>query len=249
MAATLTRASVSVWLPSAAHAALAGIAAREGVSLAVLARRAAAYAVGADGGRVAMPAPTGETVEELRAAGYGLNRLLPAFSEAATAAQRAAITARIGAALDRIAAAAARVCLSPSSARLARPVADGDGGGGGRGRGEGWRLVRVTTDPQTVRLWEGATKAAGFRSVANWIRDALAGLYGVAVARPPTPVTIDARQVAGRVAGLIAQTQIAVADWPISVPGLDRRVEAAGDALWAALESLVGYGGDPKARR
>ena len=58
-----------------------------------------------------------------------------------------------------------------------------------------------------------------------------------------------AGNVAGRVGGLIAQTQIAVADWPISAPGLDRRVEAAGDALWAALESLVGYGGDAKARR
>ena len=81
------------------------------------------------------------------------------------------------------------------------------------------------------------------------MRDALAGVHGLDVARPPTPSTIDARQVVGRVAGLIAQTETAVAEWPISVPGLDRRVEAAGEALWAALESLIGYGGDPKARR
>ena len=98
-------------------------------------------------------------------------------------------------------------------------------------------------------MWSAAANAAGFRSVANWVRDALAGLYGLAMARPPAPATIDARAVAGRVAGLIAQTETAVADWPIGAPGLDRRVEAAADALWAALESLIGYGGDPKARR
>ena len=46
----------------------------------------------------------------------------------------------------------------------------------------------------------------------------------------------------------MAQTETAVADWPTG-GGLDRRVEAAGEALWAALESLIGYGGDPKARR
>ena len=46
----------------------------------------------------------------------------------------------------------------------------------------------------------------------------------------------------------MAQTETAVADWP-PCGVLDRRVEAAGDALFAALESLVAYGGDPKARR
>ena len=106
MSDPLTRASVSVWLPPSAHAALAGIAAGEGVSLAVLARRAAVAAVEAPGGRVVMPAPSAGAVEELRAAGHALNRLLPAMSTASTAAQRAAITTRIRAVLDRIAEAA-----------------------------------------------------------------------------------------------------------------------------------------------
>ena len=175
-------------------------------------------------------------VEELRAAGHALNRLLPAMSTASTDAQRGAIAARIGAALDRITAAATGV-------RLTAPGGAGSTGVGG----DGWRLVRVTIEPATVEVWSAAARAAGFRSVANWVRDALAGLYGVAVARPPAPSTIDARQVAGRVAGLIAQTETAVADWPSRE--LDRRVEAAGEALYAALESLIGYGGDPKARR
>ena len=65
---------------------------------------------------------------------------------------------------------------------------------------DGWRLVRVTVEPGSVEVWSAAARAAGFRSVANWVRDALAGLYGVAVARPPAPATIDARAVAGRVA-------------------------------------------------
>ena len=85
---------------------------REGVSLAVLARRAAAAAVEAAGGRVAMPAPAAVAVEELRAAGHALNRLLPAMSTASTDAQRGAIAARITAALDRITVAAAG-CGSP----------------------------------------------------------------------------------------------------------------------------------------
>ena len=48
----------------------------------------------------------------------------------------------------------------------------------GRGGAAGWRLVRVTTDPTTERVWTAAAEAAGFRSVANWVRDALAGLMG-----------------------------------------------------------------------
>ena len=52
----------------------------------------------------------------------------------------------------------------------------------------------MTVEPATVQVWSAAAEAAGFRSVANWVRDALAGLYGVAVARPPAPVTIDARR-------------------------------------------------------
>ena len=106
----------------------------------------------------------------------------------------------------------------------------------------------MTVEPATVQVWSAAAQAAGFRSVANWVRDALAGLYGLAVARPPAPATIDARQVAGRVLGLVAQTETAVADWPPAGCSIGR-IEAAADALCAALESLIGYGGDPKARR
>ena len=69
MADTLTRVSVSVWLPAAAHAVLAAVAASEGVSLPVLARRAAALAVDGAGARVSLPAPPVDAVDELRAAG------------------------------------------------------------------------------------------------------------------------------------------------------------------------------------
>jgi len=240
MAATLVRTSVSVWLPAAAHAALVSAAAAEGVSVAVLARRAAAAAVEAAGGRVAMPAPSAAVVEELRSAGYGLNRLLPAASGASSAAARAAIAEHIAAALDRIIAAATRVRIrAPADAAGAIPICADRGG---------WRLVRVTADPHSVSLWSMAAQAAGFRSVANWVRDALAGMHGLDLPRPPAPATIDARTVAGRVLGLVAQTETAVAGWPAGGV-LDGRIEAVAAALYVALGSLVACGGDPKARR
>ena len=129
---TLTRVSVSVWLPAGgARRTGRGSRPREGVSVAVLARRAAAAAVEAAGGRVAMPAPPAEAVEELRAAGHALNRLLPAMSTACTDAQRGAIAARIAAALDRITAAAGGV-------RLTAPGGAGSGVACWSGMGGGW---------------------------------------------------------------------------------------------------------------
>jgi hypothetical protein len=240
MAATLARVSVSVWLPPAGHAALAAAAGVEGVSLAVLARRAAVAAVEAAGGRVVMAAPSADAVEELRAAGHALNRLLPAASAASSAAARAAIAEHIAAALDRIIAAATRVRIrTPAGARGAIPLCADRGG---------WRLVRVTADPHSVSVWSAAAAAAGFRSVANWVRDALAGAHGLDLPRPPAPATIDARAVAGRVLGLVAQTETAVAGWPAGGV-LDDRIEAVAAALYVALGSLVACGGDPKARR
>lgn len=247
MADTLTRVSVSVWLPVAAHTELAAVAVLEGVSLPVLARRGAAVAVAAPGGRVAMAAPTTDAVDELRAAGYGLNRLLPAAGGVLTAAQCGVLAGRLVAVLDRVTTAAAGVRITAPGGR---PTASGSGSAEGRraaGGGDGWRLVRVTTDPATEAVWAVAAQVAGFRSVANWVRDGLAGCYGLGVARPPTAATTDARQVCGRVLGLIAQTE--ALDWPHDDGGLERRVEAAGGAVWAVLESLIGYGGDPKARR
>jgi hypothetical protein len=67
------------------------------------------------------------------------------------------------------------------------------------------------------------------------------------VASPPTSATTDARQICGRVLGLVAQTE--ALDWPHGDAGLQRRVEVAGAAVWAALESLIVHGGVPKARR
>ena len=97
-------------------------------------------------------------------------------------------------------------------------------------------------------MWSAAAAAAGFGSVANWVRDALAGAHGLDLPRPPAPVTIDARTVAGRVLGLVAQTETAVAGWPAGGV-LDGRIEAVAAALYVALGSLVACGGDPKARR
>jgi hypothetical protein len=236
MAPTLTRVSVSVWLPAAAHARLAAAAAAEGVSLPVLSRRAASAAVSSPGGRVSLPAAPAEVVEELRTAGYALNRLVPAAEAAASVAQRAAIGARIATALDRISVAAAGLRLNPCA-------------GNGPTDRDGWRLVRVTTEPGTAARWWQAARAAGFRSVGNWVRDGLAGMHGLDIARPPAPSTIDARAVAGRVAGLVARVEAVVVGWPVNVAGLEDRIEAAGAAVWEALESLIAYGGDPKARR
>lgn len=251
MTDTLTRVSVSVWLSAAAHGVLAAVAAGEGVSLPVLARRAAAVAVETAGGRVSMPSPPVDAVDELRTAGHGLNRLLPAAAGELTAAQCGALAGRIVTVLERITAAAAEVRINAPAAGRRGAASTGSAAGTAGGDRGGWRLVRVTTDPDTAQRWAAAAQAAGFRSVANWVRDGLAGCYGLALARPPTLVTLDARQVCGRVLGLIAQTETATGDWPHSFSdgGLERRIEAAGGVVWAALESLIGYGGDPKARR
>lgn len=248
-AAAIHKMSVWVWLPTEAHRQVAKIAAREGVSSAVVARRAAARAVSAADGRVNMPAPTVEEVQELRAAGYEVNRLLPTLDGAVTGAQEAAIAMRLGAAMKRVAAASDGVRLRPSRDG-ATPVRldDGDDTVGGVGQ-ERWRLVRVTTDPDTAACWTQAAAAAGFRSPANWVRDALAGTHGLAVARPPAAVTIEARAVAGRVLGLLAQTITALAIRPHLGGVLGGPIEAAEDALWTALQSLLTHGGQPTARR
>lgn len=247
MLAVSARVSVSVWLPAAAHRALCASAGEEGVSLPVLARRAAAAAVDGEGARVLIPAPPAQAVEDVRAAGYGLNRLLPAAGGALSGAQCGALAGRLAVVLDRITAASAGVRI------MAAPPVGCHGAGRSAAGDEGWRLVRVTTDPDTAQRWAAAAQAAGFASVANWVRDGLAGLYGLGVARPPTAVTIDARQVCGRVLGLISQAETLTADWPPNSAGggegLGRRIEAAGAAVWAALDSLITHGGNPKARR
>lgn len=249
IATTVQRVSVWVWLPAPAHAELARIAATEGVSSAVVARRAAARAVAAVDGRVSMPAPMVNAVEELRAAGYEVNRLLPALDGAVTGAQEAAIAARLGAAVERVAAASGGVRLRPSRGGATPVRLDGvDDTVGGVGR-ERWRLVRVITDPDTAACWTQAAAAAGFRSTANWVRDALAGTHGLAVPRPPAAVTIEARAVAGRVLGLLAQTTTALAIRPHLGGVLGGPIEAAEDALWTALHSLLTQGGQPTARR
>lgn len=239
----IAKASVSVWLPTGAHAVLGAVAAGEGVSLPVLARRAAARAVASVNGRVGMVSPTAEAVGELRAAGHELNRLLPALVAVTTAVQEQAVAMRVERALKRIAAAAVGLRLSPSrdSPKVAPPASVG-------GAGRRWRLVRVTVDPDTARCWELAARAAGFRSTANWVRDALAGTHNLAVARPPLPVTVEARAVIGRVLGLLAQTDAAIAARPHLGPMLGGSTEHADAGLWAGLQSLLKHGGHPQAR-
>ena len=107
----------------------------------------------------------------------------------------------------------------------------------------------MTADPGSGAGVVGG-RAGGGVSVGGQLGARRAGGAVRAGGGAPAHTGDDRRPGGGRAgAGLIAQTETAVADWPISVPGLDRRVEAAADALWAALESLIGYGGDPKARR
>lgn len=240
---TLARVSVSVWLPTAAHAVLGAVAADEGVSLPVLARRAAACAVASVDGRVRMPSPAVEVVAELRAAGHDLNRLLPALGAVTTVVQERAVTERVRMALERIANASVGVQLHPSSdAAKVVQLSDIDA------PGRRWRLVRVTTDPGIARCWELAAGAAGFRSTANWVRDALAGTHNLAVARPPMPVTVQARAVIGRVLGLLAQTAAVIAARPYLGPVLGGPAEQADAGLWAGLQSLLDHGGQPQAR-
>ena len=239
----LARVSVSVWLPTDAHTELSAVAAVEGVSLPVLARRAAARAVASVDGRVRMCAPAAEVVGELRAAGYELNRLLPALATSTTEVQERAVAARVRIALERIASASGELQLASSCEAL---TVVRSGASASRKR---WRLVRVTTDPDTALCWESAARAAGFRSTANWVRDALAGVHGLSVSRPPIPATVEARSVAGRVLGLLAQTDAAIAIRPALGRMLRGSAADCEAALWSGLVSLLDHGGHPRARR
>ncbi len=238
-------ASISVWLPGAAHAQLARAAASEDLSLPLLARRAAARGVQSVDGRVEMPAPSFEAVERLRAAGYGLNRLLPALGAATTEPQEAAIVGRLKISLNGVSDAARKMHLQPppgSPKTCTLPAADNK-------FDDRWKLVRVTTDTDTAQRWEQVAQAAGFRSTANWVRDALAGSHGLPIARPPATSTIDARVVSGRVQGLLAQTEALTYRRPIHRANLRPYLEAADAAVWASLDSILAWGGHPKARR
>ncbi|MFV8279840.1 hypothetical protein ACNQPY_26280 [Mycobacteroides abscessus] len=246
--ATPSRVSVSVWFPFPAHEQLRARA--QGASLPVLARQAAVLGVAAPGGRVAMPGPAEDSVEQLRAAGYRLNGLVAALNEAlvsgASVAQYRGLAARISPLLVQVAEVAADVQLHPPVHRRPwlLPASDDDDDDG-----PGWKLVRVTTDPATAARWTQAAAVAGFRSVANWLRDGLAGVHQLPIARAPMLATIEARTLVGRIGGLIAQVQlgadqIAVIDRLCSGPA-----ETASTVLSQVLESLVMYGGDIKARR
>ncbi|SIN56244.1 hypothetical protein [Mycobacteroides abscessus] len=244
------RVSVSVWLASAAHDELRDQA--RGASLPVLARQAAAVGVAAAAGRVGMPGPAAASVTELRAVGYRLNGLVAALNEAlamsATVAQYRALAARIAPMLGQVAEVAADVQLHPPVHRRQGPMSE-PGHDADCDDGLGWKLVRVTTDPATAARWTQAAAVAGFRSVANWLRDALAGVYQLPIARPPMLATIEARSVIGRVSGLVAQVQLAADEIAVVDRVCGSAAERAGEVLSAALESLVRYGGDIKARR
>lgn len=238
-----SRVSVSVWLPVSAHEQLRERA--QGASLPVLARSSAAVGVAAPGGRVAMTAPDGAVVERLRAAGYRLNGLVAALNEGlagtATIAQYRALAARIVPLLEEVADIADAVQLRPP---LHRSLVGSD-----NGDGWGWKMVRVTTDPDTQARWQRVTQVSGFRSVANWVRDAIAGVHGLAIPRPPALATMEARSVVGRVTGLVAQVQLAADQVAVVDRVCGGRAESAGTFLAVALDSLVSYGGDVKARR
>lgn len=248
--ATPPRVSVSVWLPVAAHAQLR--AQSQGAGLPVLARQAAASGVAAPDGRVAMLTAEGATVDALRAAGYRLNGLIAALNEAlaaqASVVQYRALAARIAPLLGEVAQVGIAVRLPPPRYPHDRPLA-GYGGRSDDGGGPGWKLVRVTTDPDTAARWTQAAAVAGFRSVANWLRDCLAGVHQLAISRPPMLATIEARAVAGRVSGLVAQVQLAADDIAVIDRVCGPPAETAGAVLVDVLESLVMYGGDIKARR
>ncbi|MBE5507622.1 hypothetical protein QMY57_25825 (plasmid) [Mycobacteroides abscessus subsp. abscessus] len=248
---TRSRVSVSVWLPAAAHTQLREHTtdAMAPASLPVLARQAAAAAVAAPGGRVGIPAPDDVAVEALRDTGYRLNGLVAALNEqlsasagaAGTSAQYRALAVRIAPAVDEVARAVAEVRLPPSGHLHTGPEM--------ASAGQQWKLVRVTTDPGTLTRWEQTAAVAGFRSVANWIRDAMAGTYHLPIARAPALATIEARTLAGRIGGLIAQVQLAADQVAVIDRLCSGPAETASTVLAEVLESLVTYGGDIKARR
>jgi hypothetical protein len=240
MPTRLVRRSVSVWLPAPVHAALRAISEMEGASLPALARRAAAAAMKTAAGRVRMDAPTVEAVVGLGTAGDGLHQLLPTANAAANTAAQTRIGHQITAGCNRIAAAAGDIRLNP-------PTHDTVNNHHHEPAPE-WKLVRVTTDAMTVQMWKAAAGEAGFKSVANWVRDALAGAHGLDLPRPPAPATIEARVVTGRILGFIAQAETMVSDWP-ACGVLDEPITQAADALYTALHCLVAHGGDPRARR
>jgi hypothetical protein len=187
-----------------------------------------------------MGAPDPKAVAGRSAAGDGLHRLLPAADAAAHTAAQTPIVGQIAAICDRITVAASGVRLNPSTHNMNNddhpaPAPE-------------WKLVRVTADAVTIQTWKTTAAEVGFKSVANWVRDALAGTHGLNLPRPPTPATTEARTVTGHVLGLIAQAETTVSDWPTSGV-LDEPITCAADALYTALHHLITHGGDPSARR
>lgn len=247
---TCSRVSVSVWLPLAAHTQLRGHAtdATASVSLPVVARQAAAAAVAAPGGRVRLAAADAAAVARLRDTGYRLNGLVAALNEQLSAPRRSGTGAQYRALAVRIVAAADEVAKAAVQVRL-RPDVHLYTGSEMTSSGQQWKLVRVTTDPGTLARWEQTATVAGFGSVANWIRDAMAGVYQLPIPRPPALTTIQARTLVGRIGGLVAQVQLAADQIAVIDRLCSGPAETASTVLAEVLESLVMYGGDIKARR
>ncbi|MBN7314882.1 hypothetical protein [Mycobacteroides abscessus] len=244
--------AVWVWLPAASHAVIRLLAGQRAASLPMLARQAAAAAVAAPGGRVGIGAPDDVAVEALRTMGYllngavaALNEMLAAPGSGATVAQYRAIAARLAPLLGEVADAAGALVLDVPSGVRARARDDG-ASADPQGR---WRKIMVTTDALTLTRWKAAADAAGFTSVPNWIRDAMAGSYQLAIPRPPALATIQARTLAGRIGGLVAQVQLAADQIAVIDRICSGPAETASTVLSQVLESLLMYGGDIKARR
>ncbi|MBN7438798.1 hypothetical protein IUS38_24765 [Mycobacteroides abscessus subsp. abscessus] len=245
-------AAVWVWLPATSHTVLRQMAGVRGASMPVLARQAAAAAVAAPGGRAGLPAPDDAAVESLRNVGYrlnggvgALNEMLAAPRSSTTAAQYRAIAARLAPLLGEVADAARALVLDVPSGAQAQANDDG-----ALTDPEGrWRKIMVTTDAVTLARWKVAADAAGFTSMPNWIRDAMAGAYQLAIPRPPALVTIQVRALVGRIGGLVAQVQLAADQIAVIDRLCSGLAETVSTVLAEVLESLVMYGGDIKARR
>lgn len=248
----LAAPAVWVWLPATSHAVVRQLARQRGASMPVLARQAAAAAVAASGGRVGIAAPDDAAVEALRNVGYRLNGGVAALNEmlaapplSTTAAQYRASAARLAPLLGEVAdVAGALVLEAPSGARA--QASDDDAPTDPEER---WRKIMVSTDAATLARWKAAADAAGFTSMPNWIRDAMAGTYQLAIPRPPALATIQARALAGRIGGLVAQVQLAADQIAVIDRLCSGPAETASTVLAEVLESLVMFGGDIKARR
>lgn len=203
-----------LWRPAAAH----WRGAPGGTAGAVLA--AGLAALDAPGYRYAIPAPAAVEVEALAVAGTALNEALRVRY------MRGERAGAITAASSSVAACAARLGAGqqPGPAVAALCVGSRD------------RLVYLRLDPRLHAAMSDAAALNGM-GLGAWLRDGIAAELGEHSARRAGPQTREARRVARRIAGLLAQAENVATD-----RAERNAVEAAKAAVEMGRVHMEGWG-------